>query len=561
MLTSERTNSLKVLGRCIIRRTLIMSGTDHVVKGLAFIGTMDKQQRQLRGSAQQILPATLPPLSRGILTTLLSVVTVSPRPPIAATAMASEHRVCQIDNHDGTNEQETVLSSSAAAPALTFDSSPQFVQLRPPFSTRTNSQPPPRLGLQVGGQNDKSGCNLSPLRCKMNPLFAATAMGPSFPSACSSLLQLSPVGLENIDPSGSVTVQWAIPINQRSSVSLLSAAPTCDMNFSDEAGNSKRFSLASMGGNGEDNDDTPMMLLDQRNIASRYQRPDSYGGLQFSGLVTSRMALGAPGYQSFQIWRDLVDRKVAVWEEVQLLNLKVEMVKQAKSLALFARGILHIDHSLQRALADCKMVESSANGNGSLTTVHVATIQDDNQIEDLPSGEGLIRARKLLVQVGNLDNRILCLEVGVQHSSLGAQIKKAGTAGPSESRASLELKKTQWSLENSCQQSGPMLSQEFIDSTKLRKSTVKGAYLMELERVRNRVTTLRNTRRERQARRDRSEKIAAVDHWWCYRNCCHFCTELFLSLVDLLRLSREMKINFLSDSYNTYHSIPSIPDA
>jgi hypothetical protein len=393
----------------------------------------------------------------------------------ATTTTTSEHRVCQID--------DMALSSSAAASGVTFDS-PPLVQMRPPFSTRTSSQPPPRPGLQVGDQDDKSGCNLSPLRCKIDPLFAATAMGPSLHSACSSLRprQLQPVGLENIDPSGSVTAQWAIPRTGHSSAFLPPAVPNRDMNPSDEAGKSKRVAL-----------------FGQRNVADRYQRLTKNHGWQLSGLATSHVASGAPGYQSFQIWRDLTDRNVSEWEEVQLLTLKVEMAEQAKSLALLARGISHIDHALQRALAGCEMVGSSPNGNGSLTPAHVATIQDENQIEDLPSGEGLVRARQLLVRVGTLDDGILCLEIGVQHLWVGVQINNAQATELSESRASLELKKANGSLEHSYQQSGPMISQEIFDTAELPKDTVTGGYLVELDRVRNRITTLRNARREEQA--------------------------------------------------------------
>jgi hypothetical protein len=109
------------------------------------------------------------------------------------------------------------------------------------------------------------------------------------------------------------------------------------------------------------------------------------------------------------VWNDVsnrLNRGTEYWEDNELLQLKVELANQAKRLSFLGKKVTKI-----RAAEVCMYAEEEKL----YTLLHEASAQ----AEDVRDG-GLVQLRKLALRLCDLEDRILCDEIELQHLALGS---------------------------------------------------------------------------------------------------------------------------------------------
>jgi hypothetical protein len=115
------------------------------------------------------------------------------------------------------------------------------------------------------------------------------------------------------------------------------------------------------------------------------------------------------GNDSERVWNDVyarLNRGTEYWNDNELLQLKVELADQAKRLSFLGKKVTKIRAEEVRMYAEEEKLYS---------LLHEATAQ----AEDVRDG-GLVHLRKLTLRLCDLEDRILCDEIEMQHLDLGA---------------------------------------------------------------------------------------------------------------------------------------------
>jgi hypothetical protein len=119
--------------------------------------------------------------------------------------------------------------------------------------------------------------------------------------------------------------------------------------------------------------------------------------------------LRAVGNDSERVWNDVsarLNRGTEYWDDNELLQLKVELADQAKRLSSLGKQVTKIKAVEVRMCAEEEKLYS---------LLHETTAQ----AEDVRDGK-LVHLRKLALRLCDLEDRILCDEIEMQHLDLGA---------------------------------------------------------------------------------------------------------------------------------------------